>query len=112
MPSTASLVSSEASESSDPMGPLPTPPVAIQLRSLLGSASSEHLQTLHSLYAAQIATLVWLTEDQALVGSSRRSIIVGIALQKVANEGGGLNEREKRTFHAIMEALMGMLKQS
>jgi len=107
MPSTAPLVSSGASDSS---GPLPTPPATIQLRSLLGSASSEHLQSLHSLYAAQIATLVWLAEDQALVGSNRRSIIVGIALQKVTDEGDGLNERERRMFHGIMKAVMGVLK--
>jgi len=62
------------------------------------------------LYAAQIATLVWLAEDQALVGSNRRSIIVGIALQKVTDEGDGLNERERRMFHGIMKAVMGVLK--
>ncbi|KAL4077094.1 hypothetical protein V8B97DRAFT_1939591, partial [Scleroderma yunnanense] len=107
MPSTAPLVASGASDPFDPMDSLPTPPATIQLQSLLGSTSSEHLQTLHSLYAAQTATLVWLTED---VGSDRRSIIVGIALRKFsAATVDELNEQERRMFRGTMRTLMSML---
>lgn len=100
MPSTAPLVSDGASDSLDLM---PTPPATIQLQSLLGSTSSEHLQTLHSLYAAQIATLVWLSEDQAVVGGGRHNVIVGIALKKVGDE------QERRMFHGVMKALKNVL---
>ncbi|KAG6336413.1 hypothetical protein ID866_2686 [Astraeus odoratus] len=103
MPSTVPIVPG-------PGDALPSPPAAIQLTPLLGSAPSDHLHTLYSLYAAQIATLVWLAEEQALVGSDRRSVIVSIALRKSTNTEEGLDERERSAFHDIMKILMHALR--
>ncbi|KAI6028701.1 hypothetical protein F5J12DRAFT_807098 [Pisolithus orientalis] len=107
IPSTALLASSGVS---DPSGlALPAPPAAIQLTLLFGSASSEHLRSLHSLYAAQIATLAWCAEGQA-PGPGRRSVIVGIALkQSVQTVEEGFDEHERKTFQGIMQALATML---
>ncbi|KAH7889367.1 hypothetical protein F5I97DRAFT_1843773 [Phlebopus sp. FC_14] len=97
-----------AEEPADPES-LPRPPPAIQLTPLLGNAPSEHMQTLHSLYAAQIATLVWVSED-VLVGDDRRNVVVGITLQKsTSNEIDGLDEHERKVFHAIMNTLCRLL---
>ncbi|KAF8844460.1 hypothetical protein BDN67DRAFT_962811 [Paxillus ammoniavirescens] len=89
---------------------LPSPPAAIQLTPLFGSAPSEHMQTLHSLYAAQIATLVWLAEDEELLGGDRRSVVVGIALQKATSaRGEDVNEEERNAYYGIMGALRMLL---
>jgi proteasome assembly chaperone 3 len=64
------------------------------------------MQTLYSLYAAQIATLVWLA-----IGGEPRSVVVGIALRKSrGDEDGELGEDEQQTFHGVMEALQTILK--
>ncbi|KAF9227688.1 hypothetical protein BS17DRAFT_774160 [Gyrodon lividus] len=92
--------------------PLPSPPAAIQLTPLFGSAPSEHMQTLHSLYAAQIATLIWLADDEELMGSDRRSVIVGVALRKSKNVSEEeLNKEERQVFHGIMDTLRTSLKE-
>lgn len=57
------------------------------------------MQTLYSIYAAQIATLLWLT-----IGGEPRSIVVGIAL--CVSKG---REEEQQTFHAVLETLRTML---
>ncbi|KAI6150463.1 hypothetical protein BKA82DRAFT_993244 [Pisolithus tinctorius] len=107
IPSTALLTSSGVSNSSGLA--LPTPPAAIQLTPLFGSASSEHLRSLHSLYAAQIATLVWCAEGQA-PGPDRRSVIVGIALRpSMQTVEEGFDGHERKTFQGIMQALANML---
>jgi proteasome assembly chaperone 3 len=68
------------------------------------------MQTLHSLYAAQIATLVWLAEDEELLGGDRRSVIVGIALRKATSaREEDLNEEERNAYHGIMGALQMLL---
>ncbi|KAH0827178.1 hypothetical protein J3R83DRAFT_4870 [Lanmaoa asiatica] len=82
------------------------PPPAIQLTPIFGSAPSAHMQTLYSLYAAQIATLVWLA-----IGGEPRSVVVGIALQRSNRRTEGeLGKEEQQTFHAVMEALQVILK--
>ncbi|KAJ7046864.1 hypothetical protein C8F04DRAFT_987123 [Mycena alexandri] len=79
---------------------LPEPPAAIQLTPLLGNAPSQHLQTLHSLYAAQIATILWTTGNPLEV--SRRPVIVGIALRKSeAQDDDGLTENERSVFAGV-----------
>ncbi|GLB34887.1 hypothetical protein LshimejAT787_0204520 [Lyophyllum shimeji] len=98
----------------DPLYPnqvLPPPPPAIQLTPLFGSAPSEHTQTLHSLYAAQIATIVWLQEGFGSIGNRRRSVVVGLALKK-SDDGGhdeGVTEREKVVFQGVMSSLQELL---
>ncbi|KAG2041588.1 hypothetical protein BDR03DRAFT_913113 [Suillus americanus] len=95
IPSTTPLLSDEESNSTG----LPAPPVAIQLTPLLGGASSEHLQTLHSLYAAQIATIIWVEEAKKMA-VDRKSVVVGIALR---------DADERKTFHGVMNHLYHLL---
>ncbi|KIJ69306.1 hypothetical protein HYDPIDRAFT_79659 [Hydnomerulius pinastri MD-312] len=110
IPSTTPLDSNALSNPSAES--LPSPPAAIQLTPLLGGAPSEHMQTLHSLYASQIAILVWLAEAEELVGADRRSVVVGIALRKSTSAGGeGLSEEERKMFHGIMSTLRSLLKE-
>lgn len=69
------------------------------------------MQTLHSLYAAQIATIIWTAESEGVLEVDRRNVIVGIALQK--SEGGdsdGLSEQERNLFVGVMEMLRDSLK--
>ena len=69
------------------------------------------MQTLHSLYAAQIATIIWTAESEGTLEVDRRNVIVGIALRK--SEGGdndGLSEQERNLFAGVMEMLRDCLK--
>jgi len=86
--------------------PLPPPPAAIQLTPLLGNAPSEHMQTLHSLYASQIATIVWTAESEGSLEVHRRDVVVGIALRK--SDGG---DGERKVFVGIMALLRDLLAQ-
>ncbi|KAF8559769.1 hypothetical protein OG21DRAFT_1453175 [Imleria badia] len=105
IPSTADLHAHTSVDISNLLEPLPSPPPAIQLTPIFGSAPSAHMQTLYSLYAAQIATLLWLT-----IGGEPRSVVVGIALcGSKEREEGEPGEREQQTFHAVMEALRTIL---
>ncbi|KAG6810188.1 hypothetical protein H0H92_012952 [Tricholoma furcatifolium] len=92
----------------DPQHPnqhlLPPPSPAIQLTPLLGSSPSEHMHTLHSLYAAQIATIVWA---QGALQIPRRSVVVGLALKKT--DGQGVTEQEKDLFQGVMTTLQELL---
>lgn len=113
IPSTTPLLSPEdldgVVENSDSVtSRLPAPPAGIQLTPLLGGASSEHLQTLHSLYAAQIATIIWVEEEKRSLAAVRRSVVVGIALRK-AKEG---DELERNTFHGVMDYLYRILDEA
>ncbi|KAG1803768.1 uncharacterized protein HD556DRAFT_1330194 [Suillus plorans] len=99
IPSTTPLLSADLDE--DSTNGLPAPPAAIRLTPLLGGASSEHLQTLHSLYAAQIATIIWVEEAKKMA-VNRRSVVVGIALHKDADE--------RNTFHGVMNHLYRLVK--
>lgn len=90
--------------------PLPPPPAAIQLVTLLGRAPSEHMQTLHALYAAQIATIVWIHESRGLLEVARRNIIVGLALQKSGGtDNVGLTEYERDVFQEVMSMIFEVL---
>ncbi|KAG1756684.1 uncharacterized protein EDB91DRAFT_1093919, partial [Suillus paluster] len=65
--------------------------------------------TLHSLYAAQIATIIWVEEEKRSLGIDRRSVVVGIALRKArVMEGDGLDADERKTFHGVMNHLYGL----
>ncbi|KAH7922097.1 hypothetical protein BV22DRAFT_1106803 [Leucogyrophana mollusca] len=112
IPSTTPLISAASSESGSEADLLPPPPPAIQLTPLLGNAPSEHMQTLHSLYAAQAATLIWIAESEKYLGSDRRSVIVGIALRKSEGESsGGLSEHDRIVFRGVMDLLQSALAQ-
>ncbi|KAG2750578.1 hypothetical protein P692DRAFT_20831781 [Suillus brevipes Sb2] len=96
IPSTTPLLSAQDDDSL-----LPAPPAAIQLTPLLGGASSEHVQTLHSLYAAQIATIVWVEEAKKMA-VDRRSVVVGIALREAD---------ERKTFHGVMDHIGRLIRE-
>lgn len=108
IPAAEPILPSTNSDSSEPS--LPPPPASIQLTPLLGNADSEHIQTLHSLYTSQIATLIWVAEAEGPLVNERRPVIVGIALRKSGDTLGssnadeiGLNEHEKKVFYGVME---------
>ncbi|KAG6376337.1 hypothetical protein JVT61DRAFT_2318 [Boletus reticuloceps] len=106
IPSTADPNAHTSFNDSDPREPLPSPSPAIQLTPIFGSAPSAHAQTLYSLYAAQIATLLWLT-----IGGEHRNVVVGIALRSSkGHEEGEVSEEEQQTFLAVMEGLRTILK--
>ncbi|KAI0810970.1 hypothetical protein BC629DRAFT_1589711 [Irpex lacteus] len=109
MPDTAPLLPPEPS--ADPSEPsLPPPSPSIQLTPVLGQAPSEHGQTLHSLYASQIATLIWTAEAAGALDSGRRGVIVGIALQKSPEEES--TQHEQKVFVGVMRMVTELLKQS
>lgn len=98
----------EPQETSD----LPPPPPGIQLTPLLGNAQSEHLRTLHGLYASQIATIIWASEAQAALGIERRNVVVGIALARIPrDEESGLSDAEREVFNGVMGMIKRSLKQ-
>lgn len=92
---------------------MPSPSPSIQLTPLLGQAQSEQAHILHSLYASQVATLVWSAGAVGEMEHGRRGVIVGIALKK--SEGdveGERNTRERRVFLGVMKIVKDLLKQS
>lgn len=104
MPETAPLLPAPSLDPTEPNALLlPPPPPSIQLTPLLGNAPTDHLRTLHALYASQIATILWTAETEGLMDTGRRSVIVGLALRKSDTEGSeGLTEAERESFHGIM----------
>lgn len=108
LPNSATISDSEHAEDvvSELGHALPSPPPSIQLIPLLGSAPTEHIQTLHSLYASQAATLVWLSVEKH--GGERKPVVVGIALRKadVWDE-----VKERKTFLGVMKMLQELLVQ-
>jgi proteasome assembly chaperone 3 len=107
LPDTASLI--QYSES-DQNHLLPEPSPAIQLTPLFGSAPSEHQQPLYALYASQIATIFWRHESQRGLESSRRSVVVGLALSKLDSHEGHM-QAERETFEGVMKMLHDLLRQ-
>ncbi|KZP00062.1 hypothetical protein CALVIDRAFT_595486 [Calocera viscosa TUFC12733] len=85
-------------------GQLPQPSTATVLTPLFGAPPSEHLHDLYSLYANQIAAIIWTAEGAA---GSRRPVVVGVALQRrKEEEGQGLTSRERSVFEDIMKMVM------
>ncbi|GAW01146.1 hypothetical protein LENED_002725 [Lentinula edodes] len=70
-------VTPSAPDTTEPNSPiLPPPPIAIQLTPLFGSAPSDRIQTLHNLYASQIATIIWLAETENPLQVVRKNVVV------------------------------------
>jgi proteasome assembly chaperone 3 len=111
LPATVPILPATARDPAHPNSQaLPSPPVALQLTTLLGSAPSEHMHTLYSLYASQIATIIWTVENEGRLDVPRRSVIVGLALRKSDEVGGmGLTERERSIFQGVMDMLYELL---
>lgn len=112
MPQTAPLLPAPSPDLDEPNALLlPPPPPSIQLTPLLGNAPTDHLRTLHALYASQIATLLWTSEAEGLMDSRRRSVIVGLALRKSDTEGSEeLTEAERESFHGIMGMITELVR--
>jgi proteasome assembly chaperone 3 len=92
---------------------VPEPPASIQLTTLFGAAPSERIQTLHSIYATHVATLVWVSEAESIVPAPRRPVIVGIALKLLREENSDeAYERDKDIFNAAMKLLRELLQRS
>ncbi|KIJ24752.1 hypothetical protein M422DRAFT_178546 [Sphaerobolus stellatus SS14] len=106
IPSSNLLSGSDSDMQPHPEQSLPSPPPSIQLTPLVGSAPSEQLQTLHSLYASQAATLVWLYTEAR--GGQRKPVVVGIALRKGHAETWD-EDKQRKTFHGVMEMLQELL---
>ncbi|TCD64662.1 hypothetical protein EIP91_003823 [Steccherinum ochraceum] len=106
MPSTAPLDPPPPPDAEQPNQiPLPPPSAAVELSFLLGSAPTDHLRILHTLYASQAATLVWWGEAEGVgLEADRRPVIVGVALRPSSDSGRDedLSEAERNTFHEIM----------
>lgn len=110
LPATASLLPPTSDPSQSHKLILPEPSPAVELTPLLGSAPSSHLQTLHSLYASQIATIIWTEESKNGLESFRRSVVVGLALVKSNTEGNGKGSEEREVFEGVMSSLYDLLK--
>ena len=68
------------------------------------------MQTLHSLYTAQVATIVWTAESNGPLEVDRRNVVVGIALRKSDGmDGGGLSQQERDVFVGVMDMLQDSL---
>lgn len=91
--------------------PLPVPPPSLQLTPLLGSAPSERIQTLHNLYASQIATLVWTLEGASVLEADRRAVVVGIALAKALDPANSseLTPHDRAMFYGVMNMVRDVL---
>jgi proteasome assembly chaperone 3 len=111
LPATVPLLPAPALDPAHPNNqPLPSPPAALQLTTLLGRAPSEHMQTLYSLYASQIATIIWTLESEGPLQASRRSVVVGLALHKSDRTSDmGVTEHERDTFREVMTMLYELL---
>jgi hypothetical protein len=80
------------------------------LTPLLGNAPSEHLQTLHCLYASQIATLLWTAGASNPLEVFRRPVVVGIALRKSNSpDDGSLSEDERSVFTGVMSMVQELV---
>lgn len=70
------------------------------------------MQTLHSLYASQIATLVWTLEEASVLEADRRPVVVGIALAKSAepSQSSELSVHDRTIFKGVMEIVRELLE--
>lgn len=60
------------------------------------------MQTLHSLYAAQVAALVWVAQSEEYLGGQRNDVVVGIALKRIEDKGTGAEVRQRLVFNGVM----------
>lgn len=112
LPTTNTLPADPVERDASDKDALPAPFPAIQLTPLLGSSPSDHHQTLQSLYASQIATLIWENPSHDTFDGSRRSVVVGLALRRADNAGMGceLSEDERATFRGVMKMVQDVLR--
>ncbi|KAI0649215.1 hypothetical protein C8Q79DRAFT_949442 [Trametes meyenii] len=112
MPSTMPLLPPPPPDPSNPNEhPLPIPPPSLQLIPLFGSAPTERIQTLHSLFASHIATLVWTLEEANALEADRRAVVVGIALAKPPqpSQSSELSTHDRAVFRGVMDIIRELL---
>ncbi|KAI0671642.1 hypothetical protein C8Q78DRAFT_972793 [Trametes maxima] len=112
MPSTMPLLPPPPPDPSNPNEyPLAIPPPSLQLTPLFGSAPTERIQTLHSLFASQIATLVWTLEEASVLETDRRAVVVGIALAKPPQppQSSELSAHDRTVFRGVMDIVRELL---
>jgi proteasome assembly chaperone 3 len=111
IPKTTQLAVPDPSSSSSGSPWLPPPPPAIRLTPVFGAAPSEDMRTLHSLYASQIAAIVWFAEATGRLAALRRKVVVGIALKRAADAGESVpSPGERRVFMGVMTTLHDALQ--
>lgn len=79
-------------------------PPSVTVMPLFGTAPSEHLSTLHSIYATQIAMHVWTSPVHWAV-NDRRKVVVGLAFKKPPGEEEKAFEHEQATFKGVMQMI-------
>ncbi|KAL0581539.1 hypothetical protein V5O48_000468 [Marasmius crinis-equi] len=100
----------------DPLEPnvqrLPPIPTAIQLTNLLGHAPSDHIHTLHNLYASQIAAIIWnAVPDDPGAQIPRKNVVIGIALRKTkTDDDSSPTEGEREIFSGVMTMVQEILR--
>lgn len=94
--------------SSEPLA-LPKPPPAVELSKVFGAAPSDEGDVLYSLYASQIAAMIWTNDSEDAIGGERRNVIVGLALKKVQNEGVPA-EDDREIYAEVVEMVMELLE--
>jgi len=95
----------------------PAPPPAIELTPLLGHPPTPELHTFYNLLSAQLATVVWSSEeaDGNSFGGTRRPVVVGIALKRDDSDsrdaelGEHSGSRLEVKYTAIVDTLVQLL---
>lgn len=109
VPATVALteVSPDESVSNDTSSTLPPVHPSIDLTYLFGSAPSPDHQTLYSSYAAQIAALVWTSQQHGQIGSSHTPVVVGVALKSPHS-----SEKPSGTDRAAFLQVMDLVREA
>ena len=109
MPATVALteVSPDESASNDTSSTLPPVHPSIDLTYLFGSAPPPDHQTLYSSYAAQIAALVWTSEQHGQIGSPHTPVVIGVALKSP-----GPSEKPSDTDRAAFLQVMDLVREA
>ena len=97
------------SDAGDASNTLPPVHPSIDLTYLFGNAPSPDHQTLYSSYAAQIAALVWTSEQHGQVGSPHIPVVVGVAL-KSPRSSERSSGTDRATFLQVMDLVRDALR--
>lgn len=109
MPATVALTEASPDDvaSDDTSSTLPPVHPSIDLTYLFGSAPSPDQQTLYSSYAAQIASLVWTSEQHGQIGSPHTPVVIGVALKSPLS-----SEKPSGTDRATFLQVMDLVREA
>jgi hypothetical protein len=110
VPATLALAEASSDDSATNATSSSLPPVhpSIDLTYLFGNAPSPDHQTLYSSYAAQIATLVWTSEQHGQAESSHTPVVIGVAL-KSPRSSESPSGTDRATFLQVMDLVRDAL---